>query len=109
MEPLERCSYVHKALSDIYLQNFQATVIGGGYIGLETAAALSLNGLDVTIVFPENRFMERLFTPEIADFYENFYANKGIHIIKQDTATSFEGENGKVASWILCDFLQCRY
>jgi monodehydroascorbate reductase (NADH) len=79
----------------------KATVIGGGYIGLETAAALRLNGLDVTIVFPESRFMERLFTPEIADFYEKFYANKGIHIIKQDTATSFEGKDGKVTITVL--------
>ena len=73
----------------------QAVVVGGGYIGLECAAALQLNGLDVTIVFPEDRFMERLFTPEIADFYQRFYADKGIHIISKDTVTAFEGE-GKV-------------
>lgn len=30
--------------------NPQAVAIGGGYIGLECAAALALNGLDVTMV-----------------------------------------------------------
>lgn len=52
----------------------QAVAVGGGYIGLECAAALAMNGLDVTVVFPEDRFMSRLFNPEIAAFYESFYA-----------------------------------
>ena len=77
----------------------QATVVGGGYIGLECAAALALNDLEVSIVFPEDRFMARLFTPEIADFYEKFYAEKGIKIYKEDTVTGFEGKDGKV--WLL--------
>ena len=33
----------------------QAVCIGGGYIGMECAAVLSMNGLDVTMVFPEDR------------------------------------------------------
>ena len=67
-------------------------MVGGGYIGLECAAAMQLNDLDVTLVFPEDRFMARLFPPEIADFYEKFYTDKGIKIIKEDVVTSFEGE-----------------
>ena len=34
-----------------------------------------MNGLDVTMVFPESRLMERLFTPELAAFYEGFYTS----------------------------------
>ena len=58
---------------------------------------MQLNDLDVTLVFPEDRFMARLFTPEIADFYEKFYADKGIKIIKEDVVTAFEGEGQVVA------------
>lgn len=58
---------------------------------------MSLNGIDTTIVFPEDRFMERLFTPEIADFYEGFYKDKGITILKEDTVVGFEGEGSKVS------------
>lgn len=54
----------------------KAVCIGGGYIGMECAAGLALNGLDVTMVFPEGRMMERLFTPELATFYEDFYKGK---------------------------------
>lgn len=53
---------------------------------------MQLNGLETTLVFPEDRFMARLFTPEIANFYEKFYADKGIHIIKEDVVTAFEGD-----------------
>lgn len=73
----------------------QVTVVGGGYIGLETAAAASLWGFDITVIFPESRFMERLFTPEIADFYEDFYAKKGITVKKGVLAVAFEGQGGK--------------
>lgn len=31
----------------------QAVVIGGGYIGMECAASLVINNLNVTMVFPE--------------------------------------------------------
>jgi hypothetical protein len=37
----------------------------------------------------------RLFTPEIATYYEEFLSSKGITFIKGDTAASFEGKNGK--------------
>lgn len=39
----------------------------------------------------------RLFTAEIAAFYEGFYANKGINIIKGTVAVGFTSDaNGEV-------------
>lgn len=43
--------------------------------------------------------MARLFTEDIASFYERFYEDKGVKIIKEDTVVGFEGSNGKV---LLC-------
>jgi monodehydroascorbate reductase (NADH) len=37
----------------------QVVVVGGGYIGLEVAAGLSLHGVEVTMVFPETHLMAR--------------------------------------------------
>jgi len=31
----------------------KAVIVGGGYIGLECAAAMKINNLDVTMVYPE--------------------------------------------------------
>lgn len=33
-------------------------------------------------MFPESRVMERLFTPEIASFYEKFYEDKCARIMR---------------------------
>ena len=63
---------------------------------MECAAGLNINDLDVTMVFPENYMMQRLFTPEVAEFYESFYTNKGIKLCKGELAAGFEGVDGKV-------------
>ncbi len=52
----------------------------------------------VTMVFPEKHFMERLFTPDIAAFYEKFYADKGVAIKPGNTVTAFEGVDGEVSA-----------
>ena len=65
---------------------------------MEIAAGLAKNDVPATVVFPEPFLLSRLFTPEIAQFYEAFFEKKGITFIKEDTATSFEGEGGKVRS-----------
>jgi monodehydroascorbate reductase (NADH) len=77
-------------------QNGKVVIVGGGYIGLELSAALQINNLNVTMVYPEPWCMPRLFTAEIAAFYEGFYANKGIEIIKGTVAVGFTAEAGEV-------------
>ncbi|CAA7397571.1 unnamed protein product [Spirodela intermedia] len=81
-----------------------AVVIGGGYIGMECAAALVTNRIRVTMVFPEAHCMARLFTPKIADFYEEYYESKGVNFIKGTVLASFENNSdGKVMAVILRD------
>lgn len=48
-------------------------VVGGGYIGMEVAAAAQTVGCSVKMLFPEDNIMPRLFTPEIAAHYEKVY------------------------------------
>nr|GMD83390.1 monodehydroascorbate reductase [Ipomoea batatas] len=75
----------------------KAVIVGGGYIGLELSAVLKMNNIDVTMVYPEPWCMPRLFTAGIANFYEGYYQNKGIKIIKGTVASGFESHpNGEV-------------
>nr|AZL41275.1 monodehydroascorbate reductase [Datisca glomerata] len=74
-------------------KNGKAVIVGGGYIGLELGAALRINNLDVTMVYPEPWCMPRLFTSGIASFYEGYYANKGIKIIKGTVAVGFNSDS----------------
>ncbi|KAE8729305.1 Monodehydroascorbate reductase [Hibiscus syriacus] len=78
-------------------KNGKAVIVGGGYIGLELGAALRINNLDVSMVYPEPWCMPRLFTSGIAAFYEGYYADKGIKIIKGTVAVGFTSDsNGEV-------------
>ncbi|KAF5182000.1 Monodehydroascorbate reductase protein, partial [Thalictrum thalictroides] len=81
-----------------------AVVIGGGYIGMECAASLVINKINVTMVFPEAHCMARLFTPKIASYYEDFYKSKGVKFIKGTVLSSFEKDaDGKVTAVVLKD------
>ncbi|WCJ21052.1 monodehydroascorbate reductase 4 [Euphorbia peplus] len=81
-----------------------AIVIGGGYIGMECAASLVINKINVTMVFPEAHCMARLFTPKIANYYEDYYTSKGVKFIKGTVMSSFDVDsNGKVTAVNLKD------
>uniref|UniRef100_A0A0A0KUG3 monodehydroascorbate reductase (NADH) n=1 Tax=Cucumis sativus TaxID=3659 RepID=A0A0A0KUG3_CUCSA len=81
-----------------------AVVIGGGYIGMECAASLVINKINVTMVFPEAQCMPRLFTPKIASFYEDYYKSKGVEFVKGTVLSSFDMDsNGKVVAVNLRD------
>jgi monodehydroascorbate reductase (NADH) len=42
----------------------------------------------------------RLFTPELASFYEGYYQGKGVNIIKGTSVTAFEKDGqGHVSSF----------
>jgi len=74
----------------------KAVIVGGGYIGLECAAALVGWGLEVTMVFPEAHCMPRLFNAELAAWLESQYADRKIKLMKGDTAVEFEGSSDGV-------------
>ncbi|GAB0490327.1 hypothetical protein MMPV_001561 [Pyropia vietnamensis] len=59
----------------------KVVVVGGGYIGMEVAAAATLMACDVTMLFPESFVMPRLFTPEIAAHYEAAYKANRVKLL----------------------------
>lgn len=60
-------------------------VVGGGFIGSEIAAALATNGCTVTMVFPEHGIGARLFPPELAAFVNDYYREKGVTLLAEET------------------------
>ncbi|MQM04529.1 hypothetical protein Taro_037336 [Colocasia esculenta] len=49
---------------------------------MEVVAACVGWNLDATIIFPENHIMPRLFTPSIAQKYEELYQENGVKFLK---------------------------
>jgi 3-phenylpropionate/trans-cinnamate dioxygenase ferredoxin reductase subunit len=55
-------------------------VVGGGFIGSEVAAALSIHGKQVVMVFPEQAIGARLFPTQLGMFVNDYYRSKGVEV-----------------------------
>lgn len=57
-----------------------AVIVGGGYIGLETAASLRGLGLQVTLLEATGRVLERVTAPEVSAFFDRIHREEGVDI-----------------------------
>ena len=84
----------YKKLRTISDKKNNFVVIGGGFIGSEIAAALSMNGKKVTMIFPGKFIGERIFPHELAVYVTEYYEKKGVEIITSDSVISLDDKNG---------------
>lgn len=68
-------------------------VIGGGYIGLETAAVAVKLGLEVTVVERASRILERVACGRTAAILRDVHRHNGVHILEGRTVQSVMGAN----------------
>lgn len=82
-------------------------VIGGGFIGSEIAAALAMNGCEVTMLFPEPGIGARIFPADLARSINGYYGEKGVtvrsgesvrRVVRAGSQFTVETENGPVTA-----------
>lgn len=78
-------------------------IVGGGYIGLETAAVLAKRGLAVTVLEAMPRLLARVTGPEIGAFYADVHQAAGVDVRTDVTVTGLEGKEGRVCAVRLHD------
>ena len=77
-----------------------AVIVGGGYIGLETAAVLNGKGMNVTVLEMMERVLQRVTAPVLSEFYTRIHEEEGVSIRCGIGVTGFKG-NGRVSK-VLC-------
>ncbi len=79
-------------------------VVGGGFIGSEVAAALAMNGKNVTLIFPDNGIGARVYPKGLSAFLINYFSEKGVKVHagesvvsigKSDSGYAVETKSGK--------------
>lgn len=80
----------------------KAVVIGGGLLGLEAAAGLNAQGMDVTVLHVMPTLMERQLDPAAGYLLQRAVEQRGIKVITKANTKAITG-NGKVAQVELAD------
>ncbi len=80
----------------------RVVVVGGGWIGLEVAAAAAKNGGRVTVVEALGQLCGRALTPDLADWVLRLHRGHGVDVRLDTSVERFEGD-GRIARAVLSD------
>lgn len=81
----------------------RVAVIGGGYIGLETAAVLNKMGKHVTVLEAQDRVLSRVAGPAISAFYAAEHRAKGVDLRFGTVVERILGEENNAIGVALAD------
>ncbi|MGU3436456.1 NAD(P)/FAD-dependent oxidoreductase [Actinomycetes bacterium M1A6_2h] len=80
-----------------------AVIVGGGYIGLETAAGLRKAGIGTVVVEMQNRLLARVTSPTISAFIEQVHRDNGVEVVLERGVVEITGRDGQAEGVRLTD------
>jgi 3-phenylpropionate/trans-cinnamate dioxygenase ferredoxin reductase subunit len=81
------------AMRTAFKPGARVVIIGGGYIGLETAATCRKMGCEVTVLEMADRIMNRVVAPPVSQFFAAEHRAHGIRLICDMRVTAIEGKD----------------
>ncbi len=85
----------YRRLRELAAAGTRFAVIGGGFIGSEIAAALALQGTQVTMLFPEEGIGARLFPAGLSRFLNDYYRQRGVEVRPGERVAGVEVRRGR--------------
>src|SRR5579885_222205 len=86
----------YRKLRNITESGNRFAVIGGGFIGSEIAAALSINGKSIVMIFPEAGIGARVFPADLSRAVTDYYRTKGVEVLSGAMVEGVEAANGRL-------------
>ncbi|MER3447947.1 MAG: pyridine nucleotide-disulfide oxidoreductase, partial [Candidatus Dadabacteria bacterium] len=71
----------------------RAVVVGASFIGMELAASFVRSGIQTTVITQENLVFDKLDSPEISEFFIEYYKSHGVEIVLGETIKEFHGND----------------
>lgn len=87
-----------KAIIERAMTARRAVVVGASFIGLEVAAALRARNIEVHVVAPDKRPMERILGPQMGDFIRALHEENGVVFHLENTVSSVDGTKMKLSN-----------
>ncbi|MEC8029231.1 MAG: FAD-dependent oxidoreductase, partial [Pseudomonadota bacterium] len=91
------------AMKPAFTPGKKLIIIGGGYIGLETAAVVCKMGLETTVIEAADRVLARVTDPVMSAFYQRVHAEEGVTILTGTGVAGLHGTEGTVSGVELSD------
>jgi 3-phenylpropionate/trans-cinnamate dioxygenase ferredoxin reductase component len=70
----------------------RVAIIGGGFIGMEVGSVLAQKNIETTLIIREGRVWSRVFTLAMSNFFEHYYASRGVRLLKEENVVRLEGK-----------------
>ncbi len=81
-----------EALKEAMPSAKRAVVIGASFIGMELASSFVKSGIQTTIITQENLVFDKLDSPEISEFFIEYYKSRGVETVLGETIKEFQGK-----------------
>lgn len=80
----------YERLRELSQSSDRFAVVGGGFIGSELAAALRLNGNEVTMIYPEDSLGANRFPVSLGSYLDNYYQEQGVQLMAGQSVVGIE-------------------
>ena len=94
-----------RALRERLAEVNSVAVIGGGFIGLEVAAAARTQGKEVTVIEAAPRLMARAVSPVLSDFFLDLHSSQGVKVLLGASVTEIGEQSVKAGERIHADLI----